>query len=107
MEPRFSRHAIQRWAERVSKGSMETARWELQSAYYRAVPVPKRYAERLAGVNTDCPSVKFLMTMEALLVIKGSAVVTVLPWGINQYMEVLVHLVMGAWTEDVVAARAA
>jgi hypothetical protein len=58
-------------------------------------------------MNVECPGLKFLMTTEALLLMKGSVVVTVLPWSLEQYMEVLVHLIMGAWTEDVAERRAA
>jgi hypothetical protein len=43
---------------------------------------------------------KYIMTMDAVFVLQGNSILTVLPWDSEKFVEVVVHSLFGVWTHD-------
>lgn len=106
-------HAALRWAQRIEgtaaagiKRLPEKEHFRAVSrvlrAYDQSIQIPGRLVARLKGGNHKkwSRSTRYHMTVDAVLVIQGSSVVTVLRWGWDPYITYLVHNIFGIWPEE-------
>lgn len=107
-----SSHAAYRWAQRiegtVQPGTLrlsETDHYRAVSnvlrAYHRSIKIPGRWVTRLRGGPTrKWGKPTYHMTVDALLVVQGGTVVTVLRWGLDPFASCLVQNIFGVWPEE-------
>lgn len=106
-----SSHAALRWAQRIEGGVPAGVRRlsrrdhlravsKVLHAYHRSHQIPGRLVARLkGGVHKKWSKASYYMTVDAVLVVQGRTVVTVLSWGWDPYVAYLVHEIFGVWPE--------
>jgi hypothetical protein len=105
-----SRHATVRWIERVGRTSNTwAARRLIQAATDSSILVPNRLATQLwvhQVVNDDFTTLKrrqgfrYRMTSQAVLIMSGQTIVTVLKTTAEDLATVLVWQITGTWLGD-------
>jgi hypothetical protein len=101
-------HAALRWTQRVTgshseqltPASKKAAVRGVIRAYRASTKIPQRFVRRLSGGAKKRSGVTYHMTTESLLIMKGHTVVTVYPWTLEDFAEVMVHAFMGLWPDS-------
>jgi hypothetical protein len=101
-------HAALRWTQRVTGSHCQQLTPQLHreavSGVVRArsasTQIPRRFVDRIVGRAKKGSGVTYHMTTSVLLLMKGHIVITVYPWCMDSFAEVMVHSVMGLWAES-------
>ena len=106
--PTITKHAIDRWRERVGGLHLpfHIAKRRLKDSLRAATPIHRRYVIRLLG-GAKSKNVDFLVSTQAVFLIRNHHVLTVYQFGDEHLAELLVHALIGVWVDSTSTSWAA